>query len=245
MSNTIIVLDFGSQYSQLIARRVRELNVYSELLAWDTSEEKIMSHSPKGIILSGGPNSIYEAGSPQLPKFLLESELPILGICYGMCALTHSLGGVVSPSSEREFGLANLNTIIENPLLPIGDQSVWMSHGDRIESAPEGFVPLAQSDNSPIAAMGNLEKNWYGLQFHPEVAHTPGGKEILSNFVIDICKVTPDWTPHNLIEKSVNNIKGFVGKGRVLSAVSGGVDSSVATALVHKAIGDQLVCVFG
>ena len=244
MANTIIVLDFGSQYSQLITRRVRELNVYSELFSWNTSKDKIMSYEPKGIILSGGPNSVYEPDAPQIPDYILESGLPILGICYGMCALTHSLGGVVSAATDREYGLANLTTSIDNPLLDNGEQPVWMSHGDNIETAPAGFIPLAQTNNSPIAAMGNLEKNWFGLQFHPEVMHTPGGKQIISRFVIDICKVNPEWTSQNVIDLSVQQIKEQVGNHRVLSAVSGGVDSSVATAIVQKAVGDQLVSIF-
>jgi len=244
MANTIIVLDFGSQYSQLITRRVRELNVYSELFPWNSDQKEIMSYKPKGFILSGGPNSVYEKNAPQLPKYVLESDLPILGICYGMCTLTHSLGGVVAPAKEREYGLAEFNTISNNPLISDGLQPVWMSHGDLIESPPDGFIPLGVTNNSPIAAMGNLEKKWYGLQFHPEVVHTPAGTEIIKRFVIDICDINPNWTPKNVTEISVQQIKEQVGNEKVLSAVSGGVDSSVATALVHKAVGDQLVSVF-
>jgi len=244
MANTIIVLDYGGQYAQLITRRVRESKVYSELLPWNTPQEEVMSYTPKGIILSGGPNSIYDPDAPDLPKYLLESRLPVLGICYGMCAITHALGGVVASAIEREYGSAQMVTISNNPLLEDGEQTVWMSHGDRIESPPPGFIPLAKSDNSPVAAMGNIELNWYGLQFHPEVLHTPGGKDMLSRFVIDICQATPNWTPKSVIEQSVQQIKDQVGDQKVLSAVSGGVDSSVATALVHQAIGEQMVSVF-
>lgn len=244
MANTIIVLDFGGQYAQLIARRVRESHVYSELLPWNASPEEVMSHEPKGIILSGGPNSIYEPHAPQLPTYLLESGLPVLGICYGMCAIAHTLGGVVEPASEGEYGSAILTTAIDNPLFEKGEQTVWMSHGDRIESLPPGFINLARTDHSPIAAMGNMELNWYGLQFHPEVMHTHGGKEIIARFVLDICKAKPDWTPKSVIEQSVQQIQAQVGDQKVLSAVSGGVDSTVASALVHKAIGDQLVAIF-
>ncbi|MDH3942886.1 MAG: glutamine-hydrolyzing GMP synthase, partial [Anaerolineae bacterium] len=244
MKNTIIVLDFGGQYAQLIARRVRESNVYSELFPWNAPQQEIMSHEPKGFILSGGPNSIYERDAPQLPEYILESGLPLLGICYGMCAITQALGGIVEPAREREYGQAASRTLEENPLLEDGEHLVWMSHGDRIEALPPGFTRLAESENSPIAAMGHLQKRWYGLQFHPEVLHTSGGKQILERFVLDICAAAPDWTPGSVIEASVAQIRAQVGDQKVLAAVSGGVDSSVAAALVHKAVGDQLSAVF-
>ncbi|HPH96150.1 MAG TPA: glutamine-hydrolyzing GMP synthase [Anaerolineaceae bacterium] len=240
----IAVLDFGSQYSQLITRRVREMQVYCELFPWDAPAETVQAIHPCGYILSGGPNSAYDPGAPFVPPYVLESGLPILGICYGMQALTHALGGVVAPSTEREYGLMDVTVTAQNPLLPYGTQPVWMSHGDRIERAPDGFVSLAQSANSPIAAMGNLAQKRYGLQFHPEVRHTPGGMEILRHFVMEICEAVPDWTPGSIIHQAVERIQKQVGDQPVLSAVSGGVDSSVATALVFKAIGKQLSAVF-
>lgn len=244
MNNAIAVLDFGSQYSQLIARRVREVQVYCELFPWNAPPSQVMALQPKGFILSGGPASVYEPGAPQIPAYVLESGRPILGICYGMQALTHALGGKVAASSEREYGPAQLETTQPNPLLPDGRQRVWMSHGDRVEIPPAGFTPLAISDNSPVCAMGDLARGYFGVQFHPEVRHTPGGPEILRRFVIDICQAKPDWTPASIIASSMERIRSQVGNQRVLSAVSGGVDSSVATALVHRAIGDQLVAVF-
>ncbi len=244
MTDTIIVLDFGSQYTQLIARRVREAQVYSELFPWDAPADKVLALQPKGYILSGGPASVYAPGAPFIPRFVLDSGKPILGICYGMQALTHALGGKVSPAADREYGPAEIDIHQANPLINTGRQSVWMSHGDRIEKLPDGFIPIAQSPNSPFAAMGNLAAKRFGLQFHPEVRHTPGGFEMLRRFVIDICQVVPDWTPESIIQKSIERIRAQVGTARVLSAVSGGVDSSVATALVHRAIGDQLVSVF-
>ncbi len=242
--DTIAILDFGSQYAQLIARRIREAQVYCELFPWDTSAERVLTPTLKGFVLSGGPASVYEPNSPQIPDYVFESGLPILGICYGMQALTHALGGRVAPSKEREYGPAQVETLIDNPLLIPGIQQVWMSHGDKIETLPDGFVALARSDNSPIAAMGDLTRHYYGVQFHPEVHHTPKGFEILRRFVIDICQAKPEWTPESIITESIARIRAQVGTERVLSAVSGGVDSSVATALVHRAIGDQLIAVF-
>jgi GMP synthase (glutamine-hydrolysing) len=244
MANAIIILDFGSQYTQLIARRVRELSVYSELLPWDAEPGKALSLQPAGFILSGGPSSVYEMNAPQLPQYVIDSGLPVLGICYGMQALTHALGGRVAPSSQREYGHAAIQTEINNPLLPKGSHQVWMSHGDRIEELPRGFSAIASSTNSPIAAMGDFNRGYYGVQFHPEVRHTPGGLEILHRFVLNICQSVADWTPESIIQTSIDNIRDQVGSQKVLSAVSGGVDSSVATALVHKAIGDQLSAVF-
>jgi GMP synthase (glutamine-hydrolysing) len=243
MTESIAILDFGSQYAQIIARRVREVNVYCELFPWDAPQEKILSSNPKGFILSGGPKSVYEENAPYIQKFILESGLPILGICYGMQALTHALGGQVDSSAQREYGSAEIQTLITNPLIT-NIQKVWMSHGDKLTRMPDGFVALAKSGNSPFAAMGDMQRKYFGVQFHPEVHHTPNGTELLKHFAIDICGVTPDWTPSSIIEASVKRIREQVGKERVLAAVSGGVDSTVAAALVHKAIGDQLVTVF-
>ncbi len=240
---TLAILDFGSQYTQLIARRVRELQVYCEIFPWDADRQAIEVLQPKGYILSGGPTSVYEPGAPTIPGFVLDSGLPILGICYGMQALTQALGGVVASSQAREYGLAQIDVIADNPLLK-SSQQVWMSHGDRIETPPPGFIVLARSSNSPTAAMGDLAKHRYGVQFHPEVHHTPGGKDILRRFAVDICGITPDWTPESIIQESVAAIREQVGDARVLTAVSGGVDSSVATALAHRAIGSQLTAVF-
>ena len=242
MTESIAILDFGSQYAQIIARRVREANVYCELFPWDAPQEKILSINPKGFILSGGPKSVYEENAPYIQKFILESGLPILGICYGMQALTHALGGQVSPSSEREYGSALLEPLMPSILSVLS--TVWMSHGDKITKMPEGFIALAKSGNSPFAAMGDMQRKYFGVQFHPEVHHTPNGIELLRHFAVDICNITPDWTPSSIIEASVKRIREQVGRERVLAAVSGGVDSTVAAALVHKAIGDQLVTVF-
>jgi GMP synthase (glutamine-hydrolysing) len=244
MQDAIAILDFGSQYAQLIARRVRELQVYCELFPWDAPPGQVLRLQPRGFILSGGPASVYEPEAPQVPGYVLESGLPVLGICYGMQALTEALGGRVAASAEREYGPAQVETTVANPFLPPGVQPVWMSHGDRIEIPPPGFIPLARSGNSPIAAMGDLSRRYYGVQFHPEVHHTPGGPELLRRFVTDICQVQPDWTPDAIIEQSVERVRKQVGSQPVLSAVSGGVDSSVATALVQRAVGDQLVAVF-
>lgn len=244
MPDSIVILDFGSQYTQLIARRVRELHVYSEIFPWDAAAEAVLKLHPKGFILSGSPFSVYEPGAPTLPAYVLESGAPVLGVCYGMQLMTRTLGGRVSPSHEREYGLAQVQTLLANPLIPEGTQPVWMSHGDRIEALPPGFTRLATSDNSPFAAMGDQENRRYGVQFHPEVHHTPGGKEILRRFVVDICAAVPGWTPESIIAESVERIRAQVGDQPVLSAVSGGVDSSVATALVHRAVGDQLSAVF-
>jgi GMP synthase (glutamine-hydrolysing) len=244
MKNSIAILDFGSQYAQLIARRVREAQVYCELFPWDAPREKILAIQPKAFILSGGPNSVYAPGAPFIQDFILESGLPILGICYGMQALTHALGGKVDASAHREYGHATVEPLAENPLLGGDSFQVWMSHGDKLTELPPGFNTLAKSGNSPFAAMADPARKYYGLQFHPEVNHTVGGREIIRRFVTDIAGVVPDWTPQSIIDESVARIRAQVGGARVLAAVSGGVDSSVAAALVHKAIGDQLVAVF-
>lgn len=243
MTQSIAILDFGSQYAQIIARRVREAQVYCELFPWDAPREKILSIQPKGFILSGGPKSVYEEDAPYIQKFILESGLPILGICYGMQALTHALGGKVDPSAQREYGEAQITPLIPGTMLDVLSK-VWMSHGDKVTQLPEGFIALAKSGNSPFAAIGDMRRKYFGVQFHPEVSHTPNGGELLKHFVVDICRATPDWTPANIIEDTVEKIRKQVGNERVLAAVSGGADSSVAAALVHKAIGDQLVCVF-
>ena len=224
MKKSIAILDFGSQYAQIIARRVREQNVYCELFPFDAPTEQVNAIQPGGYILSGGPASVYAEEAPQVPGYVLESGLPILGICYGMQALTHALGGQVDPSSEREFGVATVKTISPNPLTPVNEFPALMSHGDRITRPPEGFVPLAVSGNSPVAAMGDLARNYYGVQFHPEVGHTPGGGEMLRRFAVEICGLQPDWTAENIIEEKVAEIREQVGDARVLGAVSGGVD---------------------
>ncbi len=244
MKNSIAILDFGSQYAQLIARRAREAQVYCELFPWDAPQEKILSIQPKAFILSGGPNSAYEPGAPFIQDFILESGTPILGICYGMQALTHALGGKVDASAQREYGHAIVEPAAGNSLLPAENFQAWMSHGDKVIELPPGFSSLAQSGNSPCAAMADPARKYYGLQFHPEVNHTVGGAEIIRRFVVDIAGATPDWTPQSIINESVARIRQQVGNARVLAAVSGGVDSSVAAALVHKAIGDQLAAVF-
>jgi GMP synthase (glutamine-hydrolysing) len=244
MMDAIAILDFGSQYAQLIARRVRELQVYCELFPWDTPAEQVLALRPKGFILSGGPASVYEPGAPVVPAYVLSQCVPVLGICYGMQALTQALGGEVAPSTEREYGPAQIETLVENPLIPTGSQRVWMSHGDRIQKPPPGFVTLGQSSNSPIAFMGDLKRHYFGLQFHPEVRHTPAGKDILRRFAVDICQARPDWTPESIIAASLKKIRRQVGKQSVLSAVSGGVDSTVATAMVQQAVPDQLIAIF-
>ncbi|HQY92128.1 glutamine-hydrolyzing GMP synthase [Caldilinea sp.] len=249
---TIAVLDYGSQYSQLICRRVREANVYAELISWERAAEVLPRLKPQGIILSGGPNSVYDDAAPTLPAIVLESGAPVLGICYGLQLLAHALGGRVTPAQEREYGAARIhvtgtNAGAESPLfadLPATLQ-VWMSHGDRVEQLPDGFLSVAHSSNSPLAAIADEKRRLYGLQFHPEVVHTLHGRDLLANFVKRICGCTGDWTAGNFIEESVAHIRQVVGPtGHVICGLSGGVDSAVAATLVHRAIGDRLACVF-
>ncbi len=242
---TIVVIDFGSQYSMLIARRVRECHVYCELVPHTTPWQKIASLNPKGFILSGGPASVYEPGAPLAPSYVYESGLPVLGICYGMQVLAHQLGGQVASGTKHEYGHAILYlSATDSPLFTNLPPSlpVWMSHGDQIIKLPPGFQTLAYTDNSPIAAMGTT--NIFGLQFHPEVVHTPHGKTILQNFLYQVCGCKGNWTPSNFIAESIAKIKQQVGKGKVICALSGGVDSAVTATLIHRAIGDQLTCIF-
>ena len=242
--DTIAVLDFGSQYSQLITRRVREIGVYCELFPHHAPPEVVLAIQPRGFILSGGPASVYEPGAPQVPAYVLDSGLPILGICYGMQALTHALDGRVAGSTEREYGLADIEVLTANPLLPAGRQQVWMSHGDRIETPPPDFAVLARSGHSPVAAMGDVSRRRYGVQFHPEVRHTPQGLQMLRAFVLDICLARPEWTPDSILSTAIERVRRQVGQDRVVAGVSGGVDSSVAAALVQRAVGERLTCVF-
>jgi GMP synthase (glutamine-hydrolysing) len=242
--DSIAILDFGSQYSQLIARRVREAQVYCELFPHSTPAEEVLAFDPKGFILSGGPDSVYEEDAPQLPVYVLETGLPVLGICYGMQALTNALGGRVASAPQREYGPMTVHTHAENPLMAIGDHLVWMSHGDRVEKLAPGFESWASSDHSPIAAMGDEERKLYGLQFHPEVHHTVGGAELIAVFIKDICGAKAEWTPASIIQLAVKRVRTQVGDDSVVAAVSGGVDSTVAAALVHQAIGEQLTCIF-
>jgi len=242
----IIVIDFGSQYSLLITRRIRECQVYCEMVPHDTPWEKIAPLKPKGFILSGGPASVYQSGAPLAPAYVYESRLPVLGICYGMQVITKQLGGQVSPGTKQEYGHAILHlSDADLPLFAGLDESsaVWMSHGDKIEEMPPGFSALAYTENSPIAVMGN-EEEIFGLQFHPEVAHTPQGKTILKNFVYRICGCQGNWTIGNFINESISRIKEQVGNGKVINALSGGVDSAVVATLIHRAVGDQLTCIY-
>jgi GMP synthase (glutamine-hydrolysing) len=243
----IAILDFGSQYSQLIARRVREAHVYCELFRWDAPPDRVLTLSPRGFILSGGPASVYDPGAPTLPVYVLESDLPVLGICYGMQLLAHTLGGRVAPTAEREYGPAQLDKLDPNCSLFAGLSSpldVWMSHGDRVEALPPGFVTVARTADSPVAAMADEARQRYGLQFHPEVTHTPRGPDILANFLYRTCDLHGTWTPGTFVQEAVARIQAQVGGGHVLCAVSGGVDSTVTAMLAARAIGDRLMCVF-
>jgi GMP synthase (glutamine-hydrolysing) len=244
--DTVAIIDFGSQYSQLIARRVREHHVYCELVPHDAPEERIRALRPKGFILSGGPASVYAPGAPLLPRHILEAGKPILGICYGMQVLAHQLGGEVQPGSKREYGPAVVH-VAEPPAaifrgLP-DEFSVWMSHGDVVRRMPPGFCTAATSDNSPMAAMWNGD-GLIGLQFHPEVVHTSFGSQLIGNFLSEVCGCTGNWTTSSFVKQAVEDIRRQVGTGRVICALSGGVDSAVVALLVHRAVGDQLTCIF-
>src|SRR5215212_10426253 len=242
--DTVVVLDFGSQYSQLIARRIREAGVYSILLPWDTNWEEVARLRPKGIILSGGPASVYDQGAPSLPAWVLREDAPVLGICYGMQLIANALDGGVEPAAHREYGPAKIEVTQPSPLfkeLPTS-LDVWMSHADYVTRLPTGYVGIARSSNAPIAGMTDGRR--YGIQFHPEVAHTPLGRDVLRNFLVEVCQARTDWTPDHFIDSAVTQIQETVGDGRVLLALSGGVDSSVAAALLHRAIGDRLMPVF-
>jgi len=243
----ILVLDFGSQYTQLIARRIRENQVYSEIYPYNVSIERIKEFAPKGIVLSGGPSSVYDDGAPLPDSHIFALGIPILGICYGMQIMAHMLkGGKVGRAPKREYGRAEMVVDDRSDLFEGLPEKgiVWMSHGDRIERAPSGFVSIAHTENSPIAAMADRARKFYALQFHPEVVHTSFGREILKNFVFKICECRPEWTMKSFIETAKEDIKGKVGNKRVVCGISGGVDSSVTAVLVHEAIGDNLTCIF-
>jgi len=244
--DTVAVLDFGSQFAQLIARRVRELNVYSELLPHDTPMAELERRGAKAVILSGGPSSVYDTDAPRADPALWSGRIPVLGICYGLQLMAHELGGEVVASAKREYGPATVSLTDADGLFAGIDreQPVWMSHGDSILRPPEGFRSTAQTDSTPYAGLADPGRNLYGIQFHPEVVHTPIGREVLRNFVVDIAGVQPNWTAANLIDTTVAEIRERVGQGHVICALSGGVDSAVAATLVHRAIGDQLTCIY-
>ncbi|HEU4592005.1 MAG TPA: glutamine-hydrolyzing GMP synthase [Steroidobacteraceae bacterium] len=253
-SSRVLILDFGAQYTQLIARRVRELGVYCEILPWDISNDEVRKWKPRGIILSGGPESVTDKEPPRAPQVVFELGVPVLGICYGMQTMAQQLGGRVVNSTHREFGYAEVRGVAANKLFEgIFDRQdaqgravldVWMSHGDKVEALPPGFVAIASSANAPLAAMADESRKFYAVQFHPEVTHTLQGKRLLERFVREIAGCEALWSVGNIIEDAVARVRAQVGKGRVLLGLSGGVDSSVVAALLHKAIGDQLVCVF-
>ena len=243
---TIVILDFGSQYSMLIARRVRECHVYCEILPCDTPWEKVASLNPKGFILSGGPASVYAPGAPVAPNYVFEKGLPVLGICYGMQAIAHQLGGKVAPGEKREYGHSVVHLDVDDCPLFEGwppSSPVWMSHGDLVSELPPGFKALAYTENSPYAVIGN-DQCIFGLQFHPEVTHTPQGRQIIENFAYRICGCSGNWTPAQFITESIARIREQVKDGKVVCALSGGVDSAVTATLIHRAIGDNLTCFF-
>ena len=247
-ADKILILDFGSQVTQLIARRVREAHVYCELHPYDMPLTEIRAFQPKGIILSGGPNSVYDSDY-QADTGIFALGVPVLGICYGMQFMAHHLGGAVSPGDQREFGYAQVKTIDSDFTRDIFDEAphlldVWMSHGDKVSQLPDGFRTIGETPSCPIAMMENVAKHFYGIQFHPEVTHTKQGRALINRFVLDICGARPSWTMPNYIEEAVAKIRAQVGNDEVILGLSGGVDSSVAAALIHRAIGDQLTCVF-
>jgi GMP synthase (glutamine-hydrolysing) len=249
-AHRLLILDFGSQYTQLIARRVREVGVYSEIHPWDMSDDDIKAYAPDGVILSGSPESVNLDVPPRVSHTVFELGVPVLGICYGMQTMAAELGGKVEASSHREFGYAEItpgDSSLFGGLSDSEDESVlqvWMSHGDRVEAIPPGFKATASSPNSPLAAMEDPSRHFYGVQFHPEVTHTLQGQEILRRFVRDICGCPGDWTAGNIVSDAIDHVREQVGDGKVLLGLSGGVDSSVVAALLHEAIGDQLICVF-
>ncbi|NVD06007.1 glutamine-hydrolyzing GMP synthase [Vibrio sp. JPW-9-11-11] len=242
----ILILDFGSQYTQLVARRVREIGVYCELWSWDVEEADIREFNPDGIILSGGPESVTEENSPRAPQYVFDSGVPVFGVCYGMQTMAEQLGGKVAGSNEREFGYAQVKISGESSLFKDLEaiQDVWMSHGDKVVEIPTDFVKVGETDTCPYAAMANEEKKYYGVQFHPEVTHTKQGLQMLENFVLGVCGCERLWTSESIIEDAVARIKEQVGDDEVILGLSGGVDSSVVAMLVHRAIGDKLTCVF-
>jgi GMP synthase (glutamine-hydrolysing) len=244
---TIVVLDFGSQFTQLIARRLRELSVYAEILPFDTPVATIKARAPVGIILSGGPKSVSDAGAPHCDPAVYDAGVPVLGICYGMQLMTHALGGEVAPAPHREFGLATIRIEPDAPLFASvpDDLRVWASHGDFVKAVPAGFTVTATSANAPVAAMAAADRGLYALLFHPEVAHTDHGLDILRNFAYDVCGCTGDWTMRSFVEEATARIREQVGAdGRVVCGLSGGVDSTVAAVLIHRAIGERLTCIF-
>ncbi len=246
MTDTVLVVDFGAQYARLIARRVREAHVYSEIVAPTISTEEIRSRAPKGIIFSGGPKSVYETPAPRIDPAVYDLGIPMLGLCYGVQLMALQLGGTVSRTGQVEYGRTELTLTAASPLCPDwpSTSSVWMSHGDAVTEVPAGFVATATSPGAQVAAMHDPERRLYGVQFHPEVVHTERGSELFDHFLMDVCGCAPGWTHVSIIEQQVAAVRHQVGSDRVLCALSGGVDSAVAAALVHKAIGDQLTCVF-
>lgn len=242
----ILILDFGSQYTQLVARRIREIGVYCELWSWDVEEADIREFNPDGIILSGGPESVTEENSPRAPQYVFDSGVPVFGICYGMQTMAEQLGGKVATSTEREFGYAAVQVTGESALFADLEttQDVWMSHGDKVVEIPADFTKIAETDTCPYAAMANEDKKYYGVQFHPEVTHTKNGLKMLENFVLNACGCEGLWTSASIIEDAVARIKEQVGDDEVILGLSGGVDSSVVAILAHRAIGDKLTCVF-